>query len=137
MLEEQEARDRGKKHNRSEVHGVVERSPRSGLAEEASKGVGLARISGQLHVDNESAISLSHNPVFHSRTKHIEVHWHFIREAIKKGHVEVLSVKSKDQLADFLTKALNGKALWNNMERIGLKEGMEENDHGIEAKGGS
>jgi hypothetical protein len=83
-----------------------------------------------LHVDNESAIALARNPVQHSRTKHIDVHWHFIRQAIDREVVLLRSVRSNDQLADFLTKAVNGTRLWKSMEDVGLVEM-------IESKGGS
>ena len=84
----------------------------------------------QLLVDNESAIALAHNPVLHGRSKHIDVHWHFVREAVSGGVVVVQSVKSKDQLADFLTKAVRGEGHWTNMERIGVVEGRY-NDGGV------
>ena len=60
----------------------------------------------QIKCDNENAIKLASNPVFHARTKHIEVHYHFLREKVLKKEVELLGVRTNDQVADIFTKAL-------------------------------
>ncbi|XP_020672132.1 uncharacterized protein LOC110092095 [Dendrobium catenatum] len=60
-----------------------------------------------LYCDNTSAIVLANNPVYHARTKHIEVDCHFIRECIKNQSIQVHHISSKDQLADFFTKSLS------------------------------
>ncbi|KAI0519071.1 hypothetical protein KFK09_006511 [Dendrobium nobile] len=60
-----------------------------------------------LYCDNTSAIALANNPVYHARTKHIEIDCHFIRECIKNQSIQVLHVASKDQLADLFTKPLS------------------------------
>ncbi|KAK9063254.1 hypothetical protein SSX86_017124 [Deinandra increscens subsp. villosa] len=59
-----------------------------------------------LKVDNKSAISLMKNPVFHGRSKHIALRYHFIRECIEHNQVLVDFVSSNQQKADVLTKAL-------------------------------
>uniref|UniRef100_A0A2N9I261 Reverse transcriptase Ty1/copia-type domain-containing protein n=1 Tax=Fagus sylvatica TaxID=28930 RepID=A0A2N9I261_FAGSY len=56
--------------------------------------------------DNTSAIALASNPVFHARTKHVEVDYHFVRERVVRGDLRVLFISTNDQLADLLTKAL-------------------------------
>ncbi|KAK2987941.1 hypothetical protein RJ640_003419 [Escallonia rubra] len=59
-----------------------------------------------LHCDSESAIKLAENPVFHARTKHVEVQHHFIREKVLKGDIRLMPIRTDDQVADVLTKAL-------------------------------
>jgi histone deacetylase 1/2 len=59
-----------------------------------------------VYCDNVSAIYLSGNPVQHQRTKHIEMDIHFVREKVARGHVRVLHVPSRYQIADIFTKGL-------------------------------
>jgi hypothetical protein len=58
--------------------------------------------------DNQGCITLSENPVFHKRTKHIDIRYHFIRERVASGEIELRYVATEHQLADLLTKALAG-----------------------------
>lgn len=58
------------------------------------------------YCDNVSAIYLSGNPVQHQRTKHIEIDIYFVREKVASGHVRVLHVPSRYQIADIFTKGL-------------------------------
>jgi hypothetical protein len=57
--------------------------------------------------DSMSAISVFKNPVLHSRTKHIEVRYHFLRDNVEKGNIDLIHVPTKKQLADILTKPLD------------------------------
>ena len=57
--------------------------------------------------DNTSAISLTKNPIQHSRTKHIEIRHHFIRDHVQKGDVVIKFVDTLHQLADIFTKPLD------------------------------
>nr|GFA77369.1 ribonuclease H-like domain, reverse transcriptase, RNA-dependent DNA polymerase [Tanacetum cinerariifolium] len=59
-----------------------------------------------LKVDNISAIALVRNPVFHGRSKHIDIRYHFIQECVENGHINVEHVSEELQRADILTKAL-------------------------------
>ena len=61
--------------------------------------------------ENESSIKLAYNPVFISRTKHITTHYHFVREKVASGEIQVLHVPTIEQTADLLTKPL-GKLLF-------------------------
>jgi hypothetical protein len=60
-----------------------------------------------LQCDSTSAISVSKNPVLHSKTKHIEVRYHFLRDNIEKGKIALIHVPTHDQLADIFTKPLD------------------------------
>ncbi|RVX10177.1 Retrovirus-related Pol polyprotein from transposon RE1 [Vitis vinifera] len=62
----------------------------------------------KLICDNQVALHIASNPVFHERTKHIKVDYHFIREKIASGCVATSFVNSNDQLADIFTKSLRG-----------------------------
>ncbi|KAM1950976.1 hypothetical protein ACFX15_005640 [Malus domestica] len=57
--------------------------------------------------DNISAIALSTNPVFHDKSKHIEIDYHFVRKRVTRGDLQVQHVSSADQSADILTKGLS------------------------------
>ncbi|GJZ60327.1 hypothetical protein Tco_0616143 [Tanacetum coccineum] len=56
--------------------------------------------------DNKGAIDLSKNPVLHSRTKHIEIRHHFLRDNVQKGNISIEKVSSEDNIANILTKPL-------------------------------
>ncbi|KAK2393902.1 hypothetical protein P8452_15818 [Trifolium repens] len=60
----------------------------------------------KLMIDNKSAISLAKNPISHGRSKHIETRFHFIREQVVNGNIEVLYCPTEVQLADGFTKAV-------------------------------
>jgi hypothetical protein len=59
-----------------------------------------------IYCDNISSILLVNNPVYHARTKHIEVHYHFIRKKVLAKEIDLIHVSTKDYVADIFTKAL-------------------------------
>jgi hypothetical protein len=59
--------------------------------------------------DNESAIHMADNPVEHSRTKHIDIRYHFLKDHQQKGDIEIAYVNTHNQLADIFTKPLDEK----------------------------
>ena len=75
-----------------------------------------------LYCDNLSSIQLAHNVVFHARKKHIEVHYHFIREKVLSGEIDLQYVNTEEQVADIFTKALGAEKLRRFRETLGLQE---------------
>ncbi|GJW15536.1 indole-3-acetic acid-amido synthetase GH3.17, partial [Tanacetum coccineum] len=73
-----------------------------------------------LYCDNLSAIRLAENPVFHARTKHVEVHYHFIREKVLQGEISLKHVGTDGQVADLFTKGMNGNKLKNFSHQLGM-----------------
>jgi hypothetical protein len=59
-----------------------------------------------IYCDNISSILLANNPVYHARTKHIEVHYHFIRKKVLAKEIDLIHVSTENQVADIFTKAL-------------------------------
>jgi hypothetical protein len=68
-------------------------------------GVVLDRVP--LLCDNQSAIKIAKTPVQHSRTKHIHIRHHFLRDHVAKGDIVLCGVHSEEQLADIFTKRLD------------------------------
>ncbi|KAJ7571434.1 hypothetical protein O6H91_01G163000 [Diphasiastrum complanatum] len=62
-----------------------------------------------IHSDNQSGIQLAKNPVFHARTKHIEIQYHFIRERLLSQEINVFHCSTDEQLVDIFTKPLIGE----------------------------
>lgn len=60
----------------------------------------------EVFVDNQAAITISHNPVFHEKTKHFNVKLYFLREVQKDGLVNLVHYKTEEQLADIFTVSL-------------------------------
>jgi predicted solute-binding protein len=97
----------------------------------ACQGIWLARLLAKmqnlepktvkLKVDNQSAISLCKNPVYHERTKHIDIKYHFVREKVEAGKVDVSYVRTEDQLTDILTKSHRRVRFQKLRNAIGLK----------------
>ena len=59
-----------------------------------------------LHCDSQSAIMLAKNPIFHAKTKHIDVKYHFIRDMLEEKLLELVKVYTDDNPADLMTKGL-------------------------------
>jgi hypothetical protein len=74
----------------------------------------------RLWCDNMGAKYLSANPVFHARTKHIEVDFHFVRERVLNNQLRIDSVPTSDQVANRFTKALPVLQLDNFKHNLNL-----------------
>nr|GFA35499.1 hypothetical protein [Tanacetum cinerariifolium] len=74
-----------------------------------------------MYCDSKAAIAISCNLVQHSRTKHIDVRYHFIKEKVKKGIVELFFVGTEYQLADLFTKALPVERFQYLIRRLGMR----------------
>lgn len=96
----------------------------------ATQGIWLARLLGELHgrkaekvelkMDSKSALALSKNLVYHERSKQIDLRHHFIRECMEDGSISADFIGTKDQLADFLTKALGRVRFHELRAKIGM-----------------
>ncbi len=75
-----------------------------------------------IYHDNISSILFVNNPVYHARTKHIEVHYHFIKEKILTKEIDLIHVSTKDQITDIFTKALGTDKLKKFQKMLGVLE---------------
>ncbi|GMI76894.1 hypothetical protein HRI_001358700 [Hibiscus trionum] len=74
-----------------------------------------------IYVDNNSTISLAKNHVSHSRSKHTDTKYHFIREQVKNKNVDLVYCRTEDQLADIFTKPLKTYTFCRLKEKLGMK----------------
>lgn len=75
-----------------------------------------------LYIDNKSAIDLAKNPVFHGRSKHIDIRYHLIRECVEKGEIIVKHISSEHERADSLTKALAAAKFETMRKLLGVQD---------------
>jgi hypothetical protein len=82
----------------------------------------LGRDTGvvELRVDNKSVLALEKNPIFHERSKHIRVRYHFIRDCLEEGNFKACYINTKNQLMDLLTKPLERIKFLELCSRIGM-----------------
>ena len=75
-----------------------------------------------LYCDNMSSIQLANNPVFHARTKHIEVHYHYVHEKVLAGDIDLVYVRTQEQVADIFTKSLGAEKLQSFRSAMGVQD---------------
>ena len=82
---------------------------------------GLQFLDTPIYVDNEAAINITKNPVQHSKTKHIEIRHHFIRDCHEKKLIRIEYLNTDDQKADFYTKPFDKTRFLYLLKINGLK----------------
>ena len=99
------------------------------LTEAAKEAIHLKTLLAEVDVqqeavmifnDNQAAQHLSQNPVVNSKSKHINIREHFIREVVKQGHIKLAYQKTEDMDADLLTKPIGRQQFCYLRSKIGL-----------------
>ena len=80
------------------------------------------------YCDNKSAIGISKNPVMHSKTKHIPINYHFLREQVAEKNIKVEYVGTKEQVAEIFTKPLPREAFEYLRQRLRVISTPKMND---------
>ncbi|GJV76648.1 putative ribonuclease H-like domain-containing protein [Tanacetum coccineum] len=107
---------------------------------------GFNFMNTKIHIDNESTISVIKNPVAHSKTKHIEIRFHFIRDCYEKRLIEVIKIYTDSNVADLLTKGFDAQDLtfwawdhvntfipiWSEVEKESSKPSERETSKTVE-----
>jgi hypothetical protein len=84
--------------------------------------LGKKKENNRLYCDSESAIHLAKNSAFHSKTKHIQLRYHFIRSALEDGHLKLEKIHTSQNLADMLTKGVTREKMSSCSVSVGLQE---------------
>ena len=79
------------------------------------------RTATTVFEDNQSCIALAKNPVYHARSKHIDIQHHFIREKVECGDIKVVYMPTEEMVADALTKPLPGPKFGKLVANMGLR----------------
>jgi hypothetical protein len=77
-----------------------------------------------IHCDNQSCVKLSENPVFHDKSKHIEIKYHYIRDMVQRGVVELQYISTDEQIADILTKPLSRVKYEYFRDKLGVMQNV-------------
>ena len=75
-----------------------------------------------LYCDNMSSIQLANNLVFHARTKHIEVHYHYVQEKVLAHEIDLVYVSTHEQVADIFTKSLGAEKMQRFRAMLGVQD---------------
>ena len=120
---------------KSKKQSTVSRSSSEAMAQAASEITWLVRLLQelgvtnltpiQLNCDNQSALHIAKNPVFHERTKHIEIDCHFTRDKVLEGLLQLQYMPTSSQLADVLTKVLPGPHFQELLSKLGMVNSLD------------
>jgi hypothetical protein len=70
--------------------------------------------------DNQSCIKMTENPVFHDRSKHIEIRYHFICDMVQRGALKLQYISTDEQVADVMTKPLSHVKFEHFQDKLGI-----------------
>jgi hypothetical protein len=70
--------------------------------------------------DNQSCIKMTENPVFHDRSKHIEIRYHFIHDMVQRGALKLQYISTDEQVADVMTKPLSRVKFEHFRDKLGI-----------------
>ncbi|XP_074322920.1 secreted RxLR effector protein 161-like [Apium graveolens] len=97
----------------------------------ASQGVWLSNLLSQItnqkhrpvviYLDNKSAIDLTKNPLFHGRSKYIDIRYHFICDCVERGEIVIKHICSREQCADILTKPISTVKFERMRDLLGIR----------------
>ena len=99
------------------------------ISEAVKEAIWIRQLVGELvqeeqgiviYCDSQSAIHLTKNQMFHDRTKHIDIRYHFVRDVISGGDIVIKKINTADNPADILTKALPATKFHHCQDLVGL-----------------
>ncbi|MCO5606962.1 hypothetical protein L7F22_061153 [Adiantum nelumboides] len=85
-----------------------------------AQSANMKDTANTIYIDSQSALAVARNPVFHARTKHIEVHYHYATERLSAREISLAYVPAHENLADLFTKALSCEKLEAFFKALGL-----------------
>ena len=101
------------------------------MQDDASPTVNVLEREGAIALkgDNQNAIALANNPVLHSRTKHIDIQHHFIRNEVTEGRIDLTYVPTEHMVADGLTKPLTHVKFFSFIRQLHMDSATELDSH--------
>lgn len=75
-----------------------------------------------VHCDNQDALDITADPVFHTKAKHFSINCHFVCEQVQSNKIHPVYVPSSTQLVDILTKGLSRQAHWSILSRLNVRQ---------------